>query len=65
MTERKGDEVHVVAFLCDGLLHKYDGMDACYGCSKWIQDIDDNTEIFGWTSAQKLVNRKGGTVIEI
>lgn len=45
----------VAAFLFDGLVHKYDGVDPRYTFFRWVQDIDDNAEIFGWTSAQKLI----------
>ncbi|XP_063364705.1 uncharacterized protein LOC134653310 [Cydia amplana] len=34
---------------------KFSGDDKAHTASKWAQDIEDNSEIFSWTEAQKLV----------
>lgn len=36
-------------------LNKFSGDDKTYAVSKWLQDIEDNAEIFQWTDQQKLI----------
>lgn len=41
--------------LTEDLVMKFSGQDSTHPISKWIQDIEDNAEIFDWTETQKLL----------
>ena len=39
----------------EDFINNFSGQDHTYAVSHWIQDIEDNTEIFQWTPLQQLV----------
>lgn len=49
--EARGGMLHMT----EDLIPKFDGQDATYTTSRWIQDINDNGDIFNWTETQKLL----------
>lgn len=49
-----------MAAVYDGLISKFDGTDKTLSCSKWLQDIEDNAELFEWSPTQKLIVARRG-----
>ncbi|XP_073947135.1 uncharacterized protein [Choristoneura fumiferana] len=41
--------------LSEELVPKFSGQDKTYPATKWIQDVEDNAEVFGWTPVQQLL----------
>ncbi|XP_073958313.1 uncharacterized protein [Choristoneura fumiferana] len=41
--------------LTEELVPKFSGQDKTYPATKWIQDVEDNAEVFGWTPVQQLL----------
>jgi hypothetical protein len=41
-------------YMSEDLIQKF-GQSKTYPVTRWIQDIEDNTEIFGWTPTQQLL----------
>ncbi|XP_063895546.1 uncharacterized protein LOC135118196 isoform X2 [Helicoverpa armigera] len=39
----------------EDVIRKFDGRDRAYPVTKWIQDIDDNGDIFEWSQTQRLL----------
>ncbi|XP_063827860.1 uncharacterized protein LOC135077252 [Ostrinia nubilalis] len=52
----KNDDAKIITghYIMDGI-PKFTGDELTYSSTKWVQDIDDNAEIFGWTGQQKLI----------
>ncbi|XP_063827874.1 uncharacterized protein LOC135077268 [Ostrinia nubilalis] len=52
----KNDDAKTITghYIMDGI-PKFTGDELTYSSTKWVQDIDDNAEIFGWTGQQKLI----------
>ncbi|KAL0850788.1 hypothetical protein ABMA28_006717 [Loxostege sticticalis] len=48
---RGGSMLH----LAEDLISKFSGKDDFYTVSAWIQDIEDNAEIFNWSPTQRLL----------
>lgn len=45
----------MASHLYEGMISKFDGTDKTLSSSKWLQDLDENGELFGWTPTQKLI----------
>nr|XP_037872741.1 uncharacterized protein LOC105842320 isoform X2 [Bombyx mori] len=41
--------------LTENIIRKFDGKDKTYAVTKWIQDIEENGDIFEWTPKQRLL----------
>ncbi|XP_073948349.1 uncharacterized protein [Choristoneura fumiferana] len=41
--------------LTEELVPKFSGQDKAYPATKWIQDVEDHAEVFGWTPVQQLL----------
>ncbi|KAG6462426.1 hypothetical protein O3G_MSEX013247 [Manduca sexta] len=55
MAENKNDDGKSYnPFVMDSI-PKFTGDDVTYSSAKWVQDLDDNAEIFGWNQQQKLI----------
>lgn len=37
------------------LISSYSGQDSTYTAARWVQEVEDNAEIFGWTPLQQLL----------
>ncbi|KAL0892336.1 hypothetical protein ABMA27_015479 [Loxostege sticticalis] len=47
---RTSNPFHLIDFI-----PKFTGDDVTYSSTKWAQDLEDNSEIFGWSPQQKLI----------
>lgn len=54
MSTDKGDTSSSMQY-ADDLIQKFSAQDKTYGVSKFIQDVDENAVIFGWTPLQQLI----------
>ncbi|XP_049873680.1 uncharacterized protein LOC126379160 [Pectinophora gossypiella] len=43
------------SMMYDGIIPKFSGNDKMYTVSRWVEEIEDNGEIFNWTPIQKLI----------
>lgn len=41
--------------LSEGLIPKFTGQDKTYPAARWVQDVEDNSELCGWTPLQQLL----------
>jgi transposase InsO family protein len=41
--------------LTDDMVTKFSGQDSTHPVSRWVQEIEDNAEIFSWSETQKLL----------
>ncbi|XP_063370366.1 uncharacterized protein LOC134658644, partial [Cydia amplana] len=41
--------------LTEGLIPKFTGQDKTYPAARWVQDVEDSTELCGWTPLQQLL----------
>ncbi|XP_063367164.1 uncharacterized protein LOC134655656 [Cydia amplana] len=53
--ETSRDNGMAMLHLTEGLVPKFTGQDKTYPAARWVQDVEDSTELCGWTPLQQLL----------